>query len=191
MKHIITLFCLISFLGKGYSQGDSPLSSIAQTEDTFNAGNLVARMVEALGFRYYWATEGLRDEDLKLTPVESARNTLQTIRHIHALSTVLLNTLVKEKPEAGNTQEMTFKQIRHKTLRNFEKAIKILKQSKDPDFEDYQLSFAGGRQLPFWNVINGPLADAIYHTGQIVLMRRMSGNPINPKVNVLSGSLRN
>ena len=191
MRYIITIFCLICFLSKGYCQKESLLSSIIQTEDTFNAGNLVARMVESLGFRYYWATEGLRDEDLKLIPVKSARNALQTISHIHSLSTVLLNALAKEKPEAGDTQEMTFKQIRYKTLRNFEKAIKILKQSKDSDFEDYHLSFPEGRQLPFWNVINGPLADAIYHVGQIVLMRRMSGNPINPKVNVLYGKLNN
>ena len=42
-------------------------------------------------------------------------------------------------------------------------------------------------ELPVWNLMNGPIADAIYHTGQIVSYRRMSGNPINPKVNVMMG----
>ena len=41
--------------------------------------------------------------------------------------------------------------------------------------------------FPFWNMINGPISDAIWHSGQVVANRRASGNPINPKVNVFIG----
>jgi len=36
-------------------------------------------------------------------------------------------------------------------------------------------------------MMNGPLADAIYHVGQIVVFRRANGNPQNPRVNVFMG----
>ena len=39
---------------------------------------------------------------------------------------------------------------------------------------------------PIWNFINGPLADALTHVGQINSFRRMAGNPV-PKVNVFKG----
>jgi hypothetical protein len=44
--------------------------------------------------------------------------------------------------------------------------------------------------FPFWNLINGPIADAIYHCGQIVSYRRSSVNPSNPKVSVFTGKTR-
>jgi hypothetical protein len=30
---------------------------------------------------------------------------------------------------------------------------------------------------PFWHLINGPMADALTHTGQISSFRRLAGNP--------------
>ena len=41
--------------------------------------------------------------------------------------------------------------------------------------------------FPFWNHLNGPIADALWHSGQIVSNRRASGNPLNSKVNVFIG----
>jgi hypothetical protein len=41
---------------------------------------------------------------------------------------------------------------------------------------------------PIWNLINGPLSDVLYHTGQIVSFRRTSGNPIAKGVNVFMGA---
>jgi hypothetical protein len=45
--------------------------------------------------------------------------------------------------------------------------------------------------IPFWNAINGPLEDAVWHAGQIVTLRRMAGNPINSKVNFFMGKRNN
>jgi hypothetical protein len=36
---------------------------------------------------------------------------------------------------------------------------------------------------PFWHLINGPLADALTHVGQINSFRRLAGNPA-PEANV-------
>ena len=45
-------------------------------------------------------------------------------------------------------------------------------------------------EFPVWNLINGPISDAIYHVGQIVSFRRTSGNPIEKGVNVFLGEKR-
>lgn len=186
MKQALTLFCIVALLNTGMSQ-DLPFKSIAETEETYNSGNLVARMVEGLGFRYYWATEGLRAEDLKFAPAEGGRDAMQTVTHLHGLSIFLLSAVEKVTFAPKSTDGKSFDEIRAETLLNLQKAVEILKNSKDSDFKDYNIRFGNGGSFPFWNAINGPIADAIYHTGQVVLMRRMSGNPINPKVNVLAG----
>jgi len=186
MRNLLTTICLMAFLNAGFSQ-ELPFRSIIDTERSFDSGNIAARMVEGLGFRYYWATEGLRATDLAFEPVEKGRSSKETVNHLHILSGFLLSALEKEVFVAGNATELSFDQIRKETLQNLEKVVNILKASKDTDFKDYNIRYANGGQLPFWNVINGPIADAIYHTGQVVLMRRMSGNPMDSKVNVLAG----
>ncbi len=186
MKYLVTIICLTLFFNVSQSQ-ELNFKSIAETEDTYNSGNIAARMVEGLGFRYYWATEGLRDKDLRFAPAEEGRNSRETIDHLYSLTRFLLSALEKEVFDAGKANEMTFEQVRTETLENLEKSVTILKSSKDADFADYNIKFANGSQMPFWNAINGPIADAIYHTGQVVLMRRMSGNPIPEGVNVLAG----
>ena len=39
---------------------------------------------------------------------------------------------------------------------------------------------------PFWHMVNGPLADALTHVGQINTFRRLAGNPC-PEANVFKG----
>jgi len=147
-------------------------------------------MVEGLGFRYYWASEGLRTEDLAFSPTEGGRSSRETINHIFGLSGFLLSALEKEVFKDVSPEGMTFDQVRTATFKNLEKIVNILKKSKDSDFNNYNIRFENGGEMPFWNAVNGPISDAIYHTGQVVLMRRMSGNPINPNISVLSGSVK-
>jgi hypothetical protein len=45
-------------------------------------------------------------------------------------------------------------------------------------------------EYPFWNQINGPIEDAVWHSGQLAILRRASGNPINPKASVFSGKIK-
>ena len=84
---------------------------------------------------------------------------------------------------------MTFTELRKATLLNIEKASNILRNSKD--VSKYNIVFKRGRntsQLPFWNQINGPISDALWHVGQVVTFRRSSGNPLPKGVNVLTGT---
>ena len=40
-----------------------PFQSIPKAPTAMTSENLLSRMIQGLGFRYYWATEGLRPAD--------------------------------------------------------------------------------------------------------------------------------
>lgn len=173
---------------------DLPYREIPAYPDSFSAENAVARMVDGLGFRFYWATEGLRPEDLAFRPTPEARTSEETIDHILGLSSVILHA-VQQQPNVrkeGETPPLAFAEKRKTILDNLKTASDLLKTSGGK-LEDYDVVFVNGdsrSEFPFWNILNGPLADALWHTGQVVSFRRSSGNPFNSKVSVFSGKVR-
>lgn len=164
-----------------------PYYEIPEYSEKFTAGTVAARMIDGLGFRYYWATEGLRAEDLAYKPSEEARTTAQTIDHIYGLTKVILNSTLNKPNTRAEEPEMSFAEKRKKTLENIKMAADILRESKD--VSEFKIIF-GTNEFPFWNLLNGPIADAIWHSGQVVSFRRSSGNPYNSKANVFSGKVR-
>ncbi|HMP31682.1 MAG TPA: hypothetical protein PKD85_18920, partial [Saprospiraceae bacterium] len=68
-----------------------PYRAIGDYPATFTNENLLARMIDGLGFRFYWATEGLRNEDLKYKNTEDARTSEETIDHILGLTKMIVN----------------------------------------------------------------------------------------------------
>ncbi len=174
-------------------EGNSlPYYEIPDYPESYTAESVAARMIDGLGFRYYWATEGLRSEDLAFKPNEDARTTDQTIDHLFGLTNVIVNS-VKQIPNSGGERpEMTFDEKRKATLENIKTASELLK-SGDVKLEDCKIVFTSpnrNSEYPFWNNINGPIADAIWHCGQVVSFRRSSGNPFNSKASVFTGKLR-
>ena len=168
-----------------------PFSSIPQSPANYTAINSINRMLQGLGFRYFWATEGLRKIDLEYTPTKNSQNTLEILQHIFVLSSTILNATasrvsIRPIPKITNN----FNELRAKTLRNIKEASIILNQYDDRNLDDLNIIFEkGGKQskFPIWNLINGPISDVIYHTGQVVSFRRTSGNPIASGVNVFLG----
>ena len=168
-----------------------PYYQIPDYPESYTAGAVAARMVDGLGFRYYWASEGLRDEDLAYKPSEEGRTAGETIDHIYGLSKVIVNATLNQANTASDEGEMSFEEKRKRTLENIKKASDILRESED--ISQYKLIFSRGgntSEYPFWNNINGPIADALWHCGQVVLLRRASGNPFNSKVSVFNGKVR-
>ena len=166
------------------AQESLPYYEIPEAAKEFTPGTTASRMVDGLGFRYYWATEGLTEKDLSFKPNTEARTSEETIDHILGLSQVILNATLKVA-NGEKQPKMTFAEKRKKTLENLQQASKVLRESKD--ISQYKMIF-GKTEFPFWNVINGPIADAIWHSGQLVVMRRSSGNPIAKGVSVLMGT---
>ena len=172
-----------------------PYAEIPAAPKKYNACTVAARMVDGLGFRYYWATEGLRPEDLNYKPSESARTAEATLDHIFGLTMVIVNS-VKGLPNVRPMTDIptTYEEKRRRTLLALKEASDILRNSKPRKMKDFKVIFQRGdnkTEYPFWNQLNGPIADAIWHVGQMVSFRRASGNPLNPKVSVFSGKLRN
>ncbi len=186
------LFFSITISAQDTNSKNLPYAEIPTYPETYTAGSVSSRLIDGLGFRYYWATEGLRDEDLQYKPSEKGRKCGETIDHIYDLSRVIVNATTKTINDPSIEQpEMTYVEKRKKTLENFKKASTILLNSND--LTDFKIVFKGkegNTEFPFWNNINGPISDAIWHTGQVVLLRRASGNPFNSKVSVLTGKVK-
>lgn len=195
---LLILICLLAFspsITLIAQDSTLPYAEIPDAPKKYNACTVAARMVDGLGFRYYWATEGLRPEDLNYKPSESARTAEATLDHIYGLAMVILNS-VKELPNIRPMTDMptTYEEKRRRTLLAIKEASDILRNSKPRKMKDFKIIFQRGdtkTEFPFWNQLNGPIADAIWHVGQMVSFRRASGNPFNSKVSVLSGKLRN
>lgn len=171
-----------------------PYHEIPDYPESYTAENVAARMLDGLGYRYYWATEGLTDKDLNYQPSDDGRTAAQTLDHIYGLTQMIVNaTKQQANVRSAERAELTFEEKRKQTLENIKMASDLLKASDKGSLEDFKIIFQRGdskSEFPFWNLLNGPLADAIYHVGQIVSHRRASGNPMDPRVNVFSGKNR-
>ena len=170
-----------------------PYKEIPAYPEEYNAGTVVSRMIDGLGFRYYWATQGLRQEDLDYKPSETNRTIGETVDHIYNLSRVIYNSAIGKANDRTGSQEtnLSFEAKRSLTLQNLKKASEIFVTLTD--LQDNKIVFitsSGAREYPFWHQINGPIEDAVWHCGQIVALRRASGNPFDSKVSVFQGKRR-
>ncbi len=173
------------------AQSDLPYAEIPDYPAAYSAETVTARLIDGLGFRYYWATEGLRQEDLDFKPSDEARTSLETLEHIYGLSRTIVIPL-RQEPILREDEDHSFEMLRSKTLHNLKEASELLR-SGEIKLKDCPLIFQGSdrtSEYPFWNNLNGPIADALWHCGQIVSLRRSSGNPFNSQVSLFQGKLR-
>jgi hypothetical protein len=171
-----------------------PYYEMPAIANKYDAPATVARMIDGLGFRFYWATNQLSYIDLQYRPNSAARSSEETIDHIMNLVWVIRNA-VYNKPNIdamSPTLQLSFYEKRKMILNGLKETSDRLKSGK-VNLDKLQILFvdANGHKVsyPFWYVINGPLSDALWHVGQIVSFRRSSGNPFNGEVNVLEGRL--
>ena len=169
-----------------------PYYKIPEAPTSYTPGTVVSRMIDGLGFRYFWATEGLTDENLAYKPSEEGRTIAETMDHLYSLSRTILNSAEKKASDfTVASEELTSIEKRKKTLENFKTASELFRVAEN--LEEHKIVFIrknGKAEFPFWNQINGPIEDAVWHAGQIVMMRRAAGNPFNSKVSVFTGNVR-
>jgi len=169
-----------------------PYSRIPEAPSSYTPGTVVSRMIDGLGFRYYWATEGLTEGNLAYRPSEEGRTIAETMDHLYSLSRTIINSAKRQPTDfTAEKEELTSKEKRKRTLENFKTASTLFRASEN--LEEHKVVFIrknGTAEFPFWNQINGPIEDAVWHAGQIVMMRRAAGNPFNSKVSVFTGSVR-
>ena len=192
LASLILFFTLI--FGLQAQKMELPYHQIPDYPEDYGPGNVVSRMIDGLGFRYYWATEGLTQKDLDYKPSEDGRTCMETLEHIHNMSKMILNAAdATPNVRVENPPKYSFEELRQMTLENLKAASAKMLGKQAEDLDKSKVVFQNGDQqssFPYWNMINGMLSDCIYHTGQIVLLRRASGNPSNPNVSVFLGKLR-
>ena len=164
-----------------------PYVEIPKPDKHYTASSTVVRMIDALGFRYYWASHKLTAKDLAYKISEDSRSCQETVTHIYDLTATTLRLLKIAQKQHEETSKLTFEVLRAQTLHNIKAISNAIKSSKD--LADFDIKKEGKVTLPFYYIINGPIADAIWHTGQLAVFRRASGNPINPKINHFTGTI--
>ena len=174
----------------------APFHIIPDSPDTISCANLIIRMLQGLGFRYHWATEGLRNKDLNYRPTNSAKNCLETLKHIYILVEIInaaTQNKISVRPAPIENIPNEFEILREITLNRIKESCVLFESMTLDELGLLKIKFNRGgvfSEFPVWNLINGPISDAIYHVGQIVSFRRTSGNPIEKGVNVFLGEKR-
>jgi hypothetical protein len=195
MKNLLIAMSLLFATTLSAQNPNLPYADISETPRDYTIGNFATRMVDGLGFRFYWATEGLTDENVAYRNSKETRPIEETVDHILNLTTILNNAVKKSPTEFPvDIEGLDFSQKRAIILDNIEDASIILAKSTAADFENYDMTFVypDGNSVShsFWYLINGPIEDAVWHTGQIAMMRRAAGNPFDSKVSVLQGTYK-
>ena len=113
---------------RDYDKSNNPLpfSEIDAYSDKFNAETVINRMIEGLGFRYYWATDGLRDIDLSYKPSDDSRSSLDVLQHIYGLTEMVIFAFQNKEYPTETKYEMTFTEYRTETLLNLKKMSDML-----------------------------------------------------------------
>ena len=194
MKKPIFVIALFFTLILNAQKMDVPYHQIPNYPEDYTAGNVLGRMIDGLGYRYHWATKDLTAGDLAYKPSEKGRSVLETLQHIYGMSEMILES-PKGEPSIRpkDFTKYTFNELRLKTLQNLKAASDLVKGKQSKAIAEYEVIFQRSEKqtkFPYWNMINGMLSDCIYHTGQIVMMRRSNGNPQDPNVNVFLGKTR-
>lgn len=168
-------------------------ATIPDSPENYTAATVLARTIDGLGFRYHWATEELRVEDLEYTFSESSRSVSETMDHVFGLCFTISKTILgADKVPATKSPEDTPYTLRAKSLLNLFAASTYLKENPDLNLSEHNIIFSRSdtrSDFPVWNLINGQISDALWHAGQIVSSRRASGNPLDSRVNVFRGKL--
>ena len=161
-----------------------PFEDISKTPNDLTATNTLLRMVEGLAFRYRWATENLSEENIKFKPHPTSMSIEEVNAHIFDLVDSTNRVFGGEKQNKDSLN--SFHKLRIKSLNILADLSERLKEMSDEDLSEIEKNTS--RKLPFWYWINGPLADALTHVGQITSWRRIAGNPQLKGINVFIGT---
>jgi len=192
---LLLVFLILTFSMKAQNNNSIlPFSEISKEKEDYTSINIISRLIEGVAYRYYWASNGLKPIDLKFKPSPTSISTYETLEHIYVLSETVKNTTFNKTNYRPNKNiPKTYKELRRESLNNFKIFNDNILNKSENDLQKMKIIFErNGREtsFPFWNLLNGQIADIIYHTGQIVSFRRTTGNPIQKGVNAFLGKTR-
>ena len=143
-------------------------STIPDYPENISAGTSICRLLDGLGFRFFWATDGLPEHAYDYRHNEESMSIGELTRHILGLlnwMSVGLYGVKNPRPDTVNAQREHILELLYKLRNTF------------CGLDDTELTTLRLEGKPFWNIINGPIADALTHVGQINMLRRAAGFP--------------
>ena len=81
MRYFFILALSLNFLQMN-SQENLPFYEISNYPESYSQAEIVGRMIDGLGFRYFWATEGLTEKDLNFRLPNDSRSSIETVVHL-------------------------------------------------------------------------------------------------------------
>lgn len=161
--------------------------SIPNVPATITSSHILVRLVDSIGFRFRWATEGLTESNFNFKPCDTSMTIKELLLHIHRLSYMANkgfgNQFPIQKEFTNNASIITETLHQYNALSTHLKTMTV----EDLNTATFLSPKSSPEPLPFWYMINGPLADALTHVGQISSWRRIAGNPQPKGVQLLLG----
>lgn len=144
---------------------------------TIQSTLILKRLVDGLGFRYQVATDGISEEEGQFRPIESSMSISEVNVHIFHLVRLTLKSLKIQG--VSNADLSSFETTRQASLEQIHSLSTGLEIMTNQDLSECQVYMKRlDTTFSFWYLINGFLADALTHVGQINSWRRMAGNPV-------------
>ena len=154
-----------------------PFHEIPDYPENVSGSSVLVRMLDGLGFRFRWSTEGLKDGDYQFRPAPDCMSIGELVRHVWGLVNWVCQSMQLNKFRKHDDISLVRRSVLEMTHALRETLISM---------GDEELAVIQIRERPFWHIVNGPIADALTHVGQINSFRRLAGNP-TPKANVFLG----
>jgi hypothetical protein len=140
-----------------------------QEPDELSVSNAIARLIDGLGYRLYWALYGLKEEECEYTLCDGANSIRDILWHILGL----VNWVYMHVYGHQMTRKPSIIDQGTDTLLALEKLRQTFLEMSDEELTHYKLE-----DRSFWSYINMPLSDALHHVGQVSILRRAAGNPV-------------
>jgi hypothetical protein len=167
-----------------------PYATLPPAPEMLTGPGVLARLVDGMGFRYRWATEGLVGVDLSFRANPEALTLGELLVHMHGLLGWVASSVrgpSVPEPDRLTPRPEAWPELRADTLVRLVDLRQLLLET--PAEQLAAVTLTGDPEKgpePFWNAINGPLADFLTHVGQVASWRRMAGNPA-PRADVFRG----
>ncbi len=145
-----------------------PFREISTYPNAINGVGVITRMLDGLGFRFYWATEGLTERDYAYRFSKDGMSVEEIVIHILAL----VNWIGLALKQDIIPQPSDISLVRNAILEKISDLRIAFSEMNEEELTEITLE-----EKPFWHLINGPIADAISHVGQVNILRRANGNP--------------
>jgi hypothetical protein len=160
--------------------------SLPPGPESVTGSAVFVRLVEGIGFRFFWATESLRENDLSFRSTPETMSIADQAGHVLELTAwvAVAAGAIPAGPQ-GPESPLPFPEVRRRVLEILSLLRARFAGMSDEEIGTIRIGSRAG-PVPWPHLVNGPLADALTHVGQIAVLRRANGNPV-PKANVFLG----